>query len=47
MQEAVVKVQVEERQQTADGDGQLETMDSVQPEVFRLQNHGVRLWHPF
>lgn len=40
-------MQGEEHQQTADGDGQPETMDSAQPEVSRLQNHGVRLWRPF
>lgn len=40
-------MQGEEHQQTADGDGQPETVDSVQPEAFQLQNHGVHLWHPF
>lgn len=47
MWEAVVMVLEEGHRQTADEDGQLETMDSVRPEVSQLQNHGVHLWHPF
>lgn len=47
MLEAVVMVQGEGHRQTADGDDQLETGDSVQLEVSQQQNHGVRLWHPF
>jgi hypothetical protein len=46
MLEAGVMVQGEGHQQTADGDDQLGTKDSVQLEVSQLQNHGVHLWHP-
>lgn len=46
MLEAVVMVQGEGHRQTADGDDQLGTRDSVQLEVSQQQNHGVHLWHP-